>query len=203
MKHFLWLVLLGCVAAQAQLRCDCSVQEGDCQATVGYEKDLVEIVTDTQQCAQVIFYVDGQPQVTVVTDGRDVKPLTKQSYQQLVAGNCRVCKAREVAKDTAITVALKCDADYLLETDQTRQCLQTCTDIDHPRDRAVCKNNCQQYSHCLEKNCVQSLRQKFERCERQCDRDMQSSMAADIDSFNDCQDNCKAIKEEIQSCPIL
>lgn len=203
MKKYLWLLLLAGCAAQAQQRCDCSVQQGDCQAQVSYDQGLVEVVTDTQQCAQVLFYIDGQPQVTVVTDGRDVKPLVKESYQPLVAGNCRVCNAREVAKGTAISIALKCEADYLLETDKTRQCLTACADIHHPRDRSVCENNCQQYSHCLDKPCVQSLRQQFESCERRCDREMQSSMAADIDSFNNCQANCKTIRDEIQTCPIL
>lgn len=197
-----WLVLL-CSVAQAQVRCDCSQQTADCEASLHYRDGLLEVTTDTRECAQVLYYVDGQPQVVLVTDGRDAQPLAKEPYQTLTAGACRVCSSRQVSEQARVEVALQCDQDYLLETAETRQCQGGCATMDNARDRQVCEHNCLQYSRCLEKSCVQSLRQRWSACERRCDREMQSSMAADIDALKACQSGCQTIKDEISSCPVL
>lgn len=203
MKRILLILLLFSLLAEAQQRCDCSQQIGNCSAKVSHAQGLLEVVTDTPRCAQVLYYLDGQPGVALVTDGREVIPVEKDSYQALQAGQCRVCAAREVAEEARLKVALQCEPDYLLATAETGTCLQRCESIDNPRDRAVCEHNCQQHSRCLEKSCVQSLRQQWSACERRCDREMQSSMAADIDAFQRCQSGCEAIKKEISSCPVL
>lgn len=197
------LVMLTGAVTQAEQRCDCSQQSGDCKAEVGVVEGLLRVTTDTGQCAQVLYYLDGQPKVILVTDGRAAKPLVKEEYESLKTGQCRICGSRQVAANALLKVALQCEDDYLLETDATHTCRADCASLSDSRDRAVCEHNCQQHSRCLEKSCVQSLRQELLACEQRCDQEMQSSMAADIDAFQHCVAACGDIRQQISTCPVL
>ena len=195
-------LLIG-VAASAQQRCDCSQQTADCRAAVSYAGGLLQITTDIRQCAQVLFYIDGQPHVALVTDGRAAKQQPLTGVEKLSAGQCRVCAAVEVSNTTQLQVISQCDEDLLMPTAATKSCLQECSTSRDSRDKKVCELNCRQHSRCLERNCVDALTQQLTRCERRCDRELQSSMEADIDVYRRCHSACEKIKKEITSCPVI
>lgn len=186
----------------AQLRCDCRQLLGECEASASYKEGLLEVTSNTAACSQVLYYVDGQPQVRLVTDGRDVEPASLNTAADLQVGSCQVCQAVHVSEQQKQQVVRLCEADYLMPTAETKQCLSSC-DALNAKEKAPCENRCQRFSRCLDKTCVQSLRQKLSRCEKRCDRDMQSSMAADIDAYRVCQEGCAKIKQEILTCPVI
>lgn len=195
----LWLVN---IPGYAQQRCDCSVKTGLCEAGLVVNGPLLEITTDTKQCAEVLFYLDGYPHVALVTDGREVQPYPKPAAPVLVTGHCGVCQEMAITEVQRLEVAEACTEDLLMPTAATAECELGCESLPSG-ERQQCITACQRHSHCLEENCVESLRQQYQQCNRRCDRQMQSSMEADIDVFTSCARDCKKIRDQISSCPVL
>jgi hypothetical protein len=88
--------LFFCVTAtQAQARCQCSASdwEGDCRASIKLKKKNFIITSNTDQCSRIDWYIDGNPNVTIVTDGVEVEEwLGQSSSPNLAIQSCKICK---------------------------------------------------------------------------------------------------------------
>jgi TonB family protein len=86
------LAWTGSVSAQ-ELRCDCTSVVDTCSADVAARGSYLEIKTDKQQCARVDYFVDGQPFVSVVTDGEDRQDwLARTESPKIMVQSCQVCR---------------------------------------------------------------------------------------------------------------
>ena len=84
-------------------RCQCSYQDwqGDCRAKIEQTSTWFKVVSDTQQCSRVDWYINGEPQVTIVTDGADMVEWLGQSEPQslnLTIQSCKICKDSQISK---------------------------------------------------------------------------------------------------------
>ena len=82
-------------SAQSQTRCQCSYQywEGDCQARVEFNGNWFKVVSNTQQCSRVDWFIDEQPNVTIVTDGADMEEWLGQGQpSSITIQSCKVCR---------------------------------------------------------------------------------------------------------------
>jgi TonB family protein len=87
------IVLLGCGAANAQYRCDCTSVVDTCSANVVARGGYLEVKTDRPQCARVDYFVDGQPFVSVVVDGEDRQNwLARTTNPKILVQSCQVCR---------------------------------------------------------------------------------------------------------------
>ena len=88
------LMLAGFSApALAQFRCDCTSVVDTCTANVDVRGSWVEVTTDTQQCARVDYFVEGQPFVSLVVDGEDRQPWTPGAASpRVLIESCAVCR---------------------------------------------------------------------------------------------------------------
>jgi len=91
--------LLGLSASAAETsaltRCQCSSPDwiGGCSASVSQEGNWITITSDTTQCSRVDFYLDGEPQTIIVTDGKEaVEWLGQSRSPQLIVQSCKICK---------------------------------------------------------------------------------------------------------------
>lgn len=88
----------------AATRCECEYDKwvGDCRASIKRSKNWVQITSNTQQCSRVDWYIDGQPQITIVTDGVESKELLNISDTAKIAiQSCKVCKDKMMSKPMA------------------------------------------------------------------------------------------------------
>jgi hypothetical protein len=83
---------------QQLTRCQCSYKDGvgDCTAKVSKADRWITVTSNTAQCSRVDWYADGQPQVTVVTDGKETHEWLGQGQNpQLTLQSCKICKDAE------------------------------------------------------------------------------------------------------------
>ena len=81
-----------------QLRCDCTSVVDTCSADVTARGSYLEIKTDKPQCARVDYFVDGQPFVSVVTDGEDRQDwLARTDSPKIMVQSCQVCRDTSAA----------------------------------------------------------------------------------------------------------
>lgn len=76
-------------------RCQCNYDKWvhSCVATISNQKGWAKITSDTQQCSRVDWYIDGNPQMTVVTNGVETEPLLNvKNDSKLVIQACNVCQ---------------------------------------------------------------------------------------------------------------
>jgi hypothetical protein len=76
-------------------RCQCNYDRWvhSCVATVSNQKGWAKITSDTQQCSRVDWYIDGNPQMTIVTNGVETEALLNvKSDSKLVVQACNVCQ---------------------------------------------------------------------------------------------------------------
>jgi hypothetical protein len=89
--------------SQPLTRCQCTYENwvGDCQAKVELKGNWFKIISNTQQCSRVDWYIDGNPHVTIVTDGAEMEEWLGQSKSpQLSIGSCKVCKDSQYSSNT-------------------------------------------------------------------------------------------------------
>jgi heat shock protein HslJ len=89
------LIAMPIWTAGAPTRCECEYDKwvGDCRAAIKRVKNWVHITSNTQQCSRVDWYIDGQPHVTIVTDGVESEELLNISDASKIAiQSCKVCK---------------------------------------------------------------------------------------------------------------
>jgi len=82
-------------AASSLSRCQCNYDKwvGTCVATIQKENNWARITSDTQQCSRVDWFIDGNPQMTVVTNGLETEPLLNvKPDSKLVVQSCNVCQ---------------------------------------------------------------------------------------------------------------
>jgi hypothetical protein len=92
--------LLLCDSVLAQTRCQCSYTDwvGDCAAKLVPNSKWIKVISNTAQCSRVDWYVDGNPQVTIVTDGVEVQEwLGKSATPVLVVQSCKICKDSQLS----------------------------------------------------------------------------------------------------------
>lgn len=79
----------------AETRCQCEHDGwvGDCKANIERQGDWVRVTSDTQQCSRVDWYVNGQPRLTIVTDGAESEQLLNVGPDSTIAiQSCKLCK---------------------------------------------------------------------------------------------------------------
>jgi len=87
------VLLAGYGTAHAQYRCDCTSVVDTCSAEVTARGAFLEIKTDSQQCARVDYFVDGQPFVSMVVDGEDRENwLARTTNPRILVQSCQVCR---------------------------------------------------------------------------------------------------------------
>jgi TonB family protein len=85
-------------ALPQELRCDCTSVVDTCSADVVARGSYLEIKTDKPQCARVDYFVDGQPFVSVVTDGEDRQDwLARTQSPKIMVQSCQVCRDTSAA----------------------------------------------------------------------------------------------------------
>jgi len=75
-------------------RCQCEYDKwvGTCGATIMNENGFAKITSHTNQCSRVDWYIDGNPQMTIVTNGLSTEPLLNvKPGSKLVIQACNVC----------------------------------------------------------------------------------------------------------------
>lgn len=100
MKNTIWtLVFLGVfflpITSYSQPRCECEYDGwvGDCTARVEKKGNWFKVISNTSQCSRVDWYVDGNPQVTIVTDGAEMEEwLWQKKNPSISIQSCKVCK---------------------------------------------------------------------------------------------------------------
>ncbi len=88
------LAIMAQTASAARCDCDYRSWQGSCKATVELRQDNWFVIeSDTPQCSRVTWYIDGEPQTTIVTDGSDsTEWLGSGSSPSLAVESCKVCK---------------------------------------------------------------------------------------------------------------
>ena len=92
---FITTVILSLVSSvvPAQSRCDCREIVGSCTGTVRSEANWITITSTSQSCSRVDYYINGEPRLNVVMDGRDlVEWLGPSKIQSIDVQGCVVCK---------------------------------------------------------------------------------------------------------------
>jgi len=81
--------------ALADSRCDCSSKIGKCDARVKLEGNRLLVSSSVPQCSMVVFFADGQPKVSSVTDGISSEEwLGPTASPKLEVDSCTVCADR-------------------------------------------------------------------------------------------------------------
>lgn len=76
----------------AQWRCDCTTIVASCTAEVAAREAWIEVTTDSPQCARVDYFVDGQPFVATVVDGRDrLDWMSPRPNPDILVQSCQIC----------------------------------------------------------------------------------------------------------------
>ncbi len=79
--------------ANAQSRCDCREIIAACTGTVRAEGNWITITSTSQACSRIDYYINGEPRLDVVMDGRDqVEWLGPSKIESLDVQGCVVCK---------------------------------------------------------------------------------------------------------------
>ncbi len=76
-------------------RCQCNYDKwvGVCVATISKQSDWVRITSNTQQCSRVDWYIEGAPQMTIVTNGVETESLLNvKPGAKLVIQSCNICQ---------------------------------------------------------------------------------------------------------------
>ncbi len=92
-----FLAIVVTTATQAESRCQCDPEnwQGNCQASVEFKNNWFEITSNSKRCSRVTWYIDGQPQTTIVVDGvESTEWLGAGDDPDITIKNCRVCKDR-------------------------------------------------------------------------------------------------------------
>lgn len=99
MRTFTAILLLygfSAVAHAAGLtRCECTYEnwEGDCSANIKMKNNWITITSSTSQCSRVDWYSDGDPHVTIVTDGVENEEwLGQTKTPKLSIDSCKICR---------------------------------------------------------------------------------------------------------------
>ena len=94
--------------ADAQ-ECDCNRHIGVCQATgnLDLQQEKLSIRANTNQCAQVIYYVDEQPGSMTVTGGFGVTDFfrTNNRNHVLSVDSCSICSSMSAAAPDPCSLA--------------------------------------------------------------------------------------------------
>lgn len=86
------------VIADTGARCDCSTKLGSCVAAVKIQGNQILTSSNSQQCSMVVFYADGQPNITIVTDGISAEEwLGPSKNPQLSIDSCKVCRDNQIS----------------------------------------------------------------------------------------------------------
>ena len=110
------LILSGNAQAQSNTRCQCSYDNwlGDCKARVELEGKWFKVMSDEQQCSRVDWYIDGNPQVTIVTDGAEMEEwLGGSESPELAIQSCKVCKDSQYSRSDIGTNNGTCEKEYV------------------------------------------------------------------------------------------
>jgi len=87
--------LFTALTAQSKTRCQCTYKDwvGDCKAKVEFKGNWFKVISDTQQCSRVDWYIGEDPQLTIVVDGAEMEEWLGQAKSpQLVIQSCKICK---------------------------------------------------------------------------------------------------------------
>ena len=87
--------LLAATSVHADTRCACGYDDwlGDCSATIERQGGWIRITSNTGQCSRVDWYINGDPQTTIVQDGAEsVELLNYPASSNLAIEGCKVCK---------------------------------------------------------------------------------------------------------------
>ncbi|MCG7865832.1 MAG: hypothetical protein JAY74_05590 [Candidatus Thiodiazotropha taylori] len=76
----------------AETRCNCSITKGSCVATTEQNNNYIYLTSNTVACSQVIWYTDGYPKVSIVTDGISKEEWLGRSSPSLRVESCSICK---------------------------------------------------------------------------------------------------------------
>lgn len=90
--------------AMAQERCDCSPTQRSaaCEASVQHREGVVAISSSSPACSMVLWTADGQPNVTLVTDGLDIFDWLGGANPTVAVERCEVCLDRELGLGGAV-----------------------------------------------------------------------------------------------------
>jgi len=81
------------VSANPRCECEYTGWIGDCKANIELKGNWFKVISNTQQCSRVDWYIDEQPQVTIVTDGADMEEwLGTSKSPQIVIQSCKICR---------------------------------------------------------------------------------------------------------------
>jgi hypothetical protein len=72
-------------------RCDCNKKIAACQARVSIEADTITVDSSRPECSQVHWLANGNPQTTVVLDGREHFKWLGSSKLNIDVQSCEVC----------------------------------------------------------------------------------------------------------------
>ena len=73
-------------------RCDCSKNEGPCEATISRNGNWLNIGSSSPKCSFVVYYIDGEPKTDTVLDGNDkVELMTTNQNPTITKGPCHIC----------------------------------------------------------------------------------------------------------------
>lgn len=89
--------------AASQTRCQCEYNNwvGDCQTQIKRSGDAVRITSNTQQCSRVDWNINGQPHVTIVTDGSETVDLFNiSSDARIEIQSCKICRDEMVGDNS-------------------------------------------------------------------------------------------------------
>jgi hypothetical protein len=81
--------------ASAQSRCDCSRNQGECQATVSLDAGTITITSSSPRCSQVVYFENEQPRSVTLTGGSESSAWLGSGEPVLRAGSCQICFDRE------------------------------------------------------------------------------------------------------------
>ena len=130
--------------------CNCSRKLGDCVASGSLVNETLTLHANTDRCAQIIYYVDGQPSSMTIQDGNgstDFFRTNNKASRHLEVGSCSVCS--HAAKD-------KFDAEFERSTVTGTPAAPAKVDLSEHACSAVIKGN----------DCVRSRCPQFESPER-------------------------------------
>ena len=81
-------------------RCQCNYDKwvGTCIATASRKGDWVRLTSNTQQCSRVDWYINGNPQITIVINGVETEALLNvKADSKLEVQACNVCQDAMIA----------------------------------------------------------------------------------------------------------
>jgi TonB family protein len=90
--------LLASASAHAQWRCDCTAIVDSCSADVTVRGSSIDVTTDSQQCARVDYFIDGQPFVAVAVEGQARQDwIARSDDPRVMVQSCQVCRENTAA----------------------------------------------------------------------------------------------------------